>query len=616
MTHGLSSPRPGRLRMVPALSVLLALSLPGVLSAQAGADAIAGADAVAGERRLRLLAAVELDDLGFFRTRASAFLQATGFIDSIPRVRSALQAHCCSSTQQGMDPKRPLRVFYLADGNGSLQTTRVSMIPVVGRGKPFLDAIRFDYQEVQTSGAVTTAEYPKHEALPPIVFFAATGPNIIASQDYDAVRWVAGRIRNRDLPVVAPSSLPLRISIVPETLADALEALRDSPALEKKLRTGTMEALRGHLGSTAGIVRPLRSIDLALSAGAAGLDIEAAVLGTPGSPFSRAVHSLPPPAPGLDTSLPGKVFLLRHDSFPNFLQMAGDEYLDWADLLADSWGILGFRIGPLQRKWMDGILPKLAGDRLEALVSPPGLEGIVHLQSFPVKDPEAMAEMLSERVASFRAAADFPGTVCDDFDACGHTAHRILLARAGTGSGDPPADGRFDLDAVIDHLSKKTHLEMAVAGNLLVLVQGPEGSLEALLPALVARKRSGDTARRAKSILVSSASDAAFEPGGASVYAPSAYIRALAALAPDMAERQIAILQVGGDGYAVSQTTSPGRIRWNARLTTLEASTLHRIFSTQSKLLQDIVLQVVLEPLKARQRDAPSSDDILSTLPE
>ena len=95
-----------------------------------------------------------------------------------------------------------------------------------------------------------------------------------------------------------------------------------------------------------------------------------------------------------------------------------------------------------------------------------------------------------------------------------------------------------------------------------------------------------------------------------------AYIRALAALAPDMAERQIAILQVGGDGYAVSQTTSPGRIRWNARLTTLEASTLHRIFSTQSKLLQDIVLQGVLEPLEARQRDAPSSDDILATLAE
>ncbi len=606
--------RTGGRKVIPRLKCL-ATALSAIAASLIISPAPSFAQDDADEVELHLLATIQIKDCNQLITGGTAFLRGASLSESIDGFSGFVKGIRYSSNSRGIDSNRPVRAFILADDSPTNGLIHVSFIPVMDKGKAFIAELGNNFEIVQKDGAVVSTELPFDEAFPERVLFAPTGSSIIASDDFRGIRWVVERLRERSLPKPSEASKDslFSVTIEPDVLADCIDAIMDSPVFASKHDNGTSTAIIANLAHASAICKDLRAINISATPTASGLGANIGIVAKPGTRLGTSLGSMAPPPSASDTTLPGKSYLLRCDSIPAFLNVAPPELLEWSMILADSWSFFGCSIGPSKFHWFSELLPFMAGDKLSALTNPPGIEGVANLQAFTLRNSDKAAEKLASLVASLKDSKDFTGIVSDDIELNGVKMYRITPDPTFTRRQDVSVATSFDLDAAIARLLRETTYEAIVTNDKLIVVHGPEGSLEALLPALADKTHSGDTFNRAKRIVQSANPNA--RPSGASVYSFANLVRAMATLSPNVeGSLQISLFPDTGDGLATLMTPSHNALRWDVRVTTAEVSLLQRIFSMHYSILQEIIVQLTLEPLRQKHH-AEQQDSIISTLP-
>lgn len=566
---------------------------------------------------LRLLAMISVRDADQLITGGTAFLQGALLTDSVNAFTGYVKALRVATTSRGIDTKRPLRAFLFVGESPTNGLVRVSFIPVVDKGKAFLAGLENDFEVVQKNGAVISAELPFESSFPERVLVAPAGSAVIASDDFNAIRWVVERLRDRNLPDVGGrngESL-IRVTFEPDILKECLVALAKSPVFGTAKNESAADAFRSNLVHAASACEDLSALHVGITPNAGGIEASVEVTAFPGSRLGAAFGSMTPPLSVTDHTLPGKSYLLRCDTLPAFLNAAPGEMLEWSGMLAASWSILGCSVGMPRLNWFQEFQPYFSGDRLFALTTPPGIEGVANLQAYTLRNSAKAAEKLAELVDALRASPDFNGRVADDIYIAGSKLHRIIPDPTFTRESNASVATSFDIDAALSSIMRQTAYEAAVADNRLIVVHGPEGSLEALLPALMDKQNGGDTFRRARRLVSGVPQEARLS--GAAVYTFGNLIRAMAQLSPDVeGSLQITLTPDTGDGAAVLLASSRNALRWDIRVTAAEVSLIRRIFSMHYSILQEIIVQLTLEPLRQRQKTGQSyQDSIISTQP-
>ena len=596
-----------RFLAVPAALVFSLLCVPSPAPAQD--------DVETGE--LRLLATINVRNSDLLITGGKAFLQAVSMSDSFDSFTSQVKALRYSSNSRGIDAKRPLRVFLLAGESPTNGLVRVSFIPVADKGKAFLTQLVNDFEIVQNDGAITSAEMPFDKAFPERVLFAPTTSGVIASDDFAGIRWVVEHLRAHNLPDVGGASIdsPFRVTIKPDTLSDCIGSVTNSAIFTSGKGHVTASALLGNLAHIASVSKDLNAINAAVSPTASGIEASLEIVAKPGTRLGAALGTITPPTSVADHTLPGNSYLLRCDTIPAFLNAAPKEMLEWSGLLADSWSIFGCSVGPAKYHWFPELLQYFSGDRLAALTMPPGIDGVANLQMYSLRNSAKAAEKLAELVDSLRSSPDFKGNVSEDIDLGGARMHRFTPEPTFTRESNASVATSFDLDAALSSIMRQTTYEAVVTNDKLIVVYGPEGSLAALLPALLDKHDQGETFRRAKRLMNNVNPNARLS--GASVYSFANLIRAIAQLSPDIdGSLQISLMPDTGDGMATLMAPSRNALRWDFRLATPEASLLRRIFSAHYSILQEIIVQLTLEPLRQRHKAGQEQrDDVIPIRP-
>jgi hypothetical protein len=492
----------------------------------------------------------------------------------------------------GLDGRRPFRLFFLAEDPPLGPPVPAALLPMVLGGSAYLASLHGGYGKARQVGRVLHAQNPRQEHLPDALHTAVIATQAVASPDMDALRWIVVGLRDRSLPpyggpgmlrVVLPgTNFPLALKIAGGRLAQGggSESPED-PFLKLTARLAPeIETL------TAGIeVRP------------DGLTLTVQATACSNSALARAMANVRPPDPRFDRLLSFTNLYVASSGALGLLRDLPADYARWADEIASLSELLGCRILPGGEDRFEALRDVLGRDRAAALVPTEETAGLAFVQAFALRDAAAAEARLARLAAAPSDGAGVPVQIAlrarraADGTMIYACPRKIVAAVARTNA---PGSASVDLGAAVISLSRRTDTDLAVRDGVLVVVDGPKDAIASVLRGLRSSPPAGSIAAWSRSLFPETGE----KPCATACLAPMHTVRALAALLPGVTTAQLARFPEAGEGAALQCFVRGRDLVWVIRLGVREAQALATLVREQESLLQDLLNQILLAPLR------------------
>lgn len=292
-----------------------------------------------------------------------------------------------------IDESRPISVSFLnPDLEGELPD-RAVVIPIspYGGARALRATIEENYGKIEGTKVFFCSE-PKEDAKEERLVYTVVGDIALMANNQKALKWIATKFRNKDLPkaniVVKASPISLTIdgkmghSLIKQIVPNAKKA----SGMAKKL------SLLGDLLGT------LTSLDLSIRPGSREWRIDAK-LNYPFGIVKEKIETVRPPREELMTIFPDKSYCRSLSALPLLISLLPRSFRD--EYGGDSYftNLSAFHIFPKITESEKRIYPYISGDRASAYVIQP-LDGMLgKVEVYTIKNPQRVEELLSKVIS-------------------------------------------------------------------------------------------------------------------------------------------------------------------------------------------------------------------------
>lgn len=583
---------------------LLFLRLPTVLLLVAcAAPCLRAAEGFAA---LKPMVTVSFDNCERLIQRAALGFEGAGFAAGEAWFRRQLASLLLVPGFEGIDPSRPGHLFLLTPDPPDKAPLPAVLLPLADKhGAGFLAAMEARFGKAVRKGGIYSFSVPGDpEGLGHVVLAVAEEHALVATGS-DGLRWLALHRRDRTLPEAADLGTPLRLTVDGGMFGIFLQLVA---ALDADGAAGSAvgaQSLNEHLREIGACCAACASIDLGFNADKREFGMVLRLNAAPASPLAARLAGLQAPPPALARLLPAQILNAEISVLPALLTALPASTAPWFERLAESWQVLGLRVAPRAPGWISLLLPAINGQYVSGMTKSPLGTGFCGLQIFGFDDPRKAQATLSILESLLPTPAHptsriipLPPRTRDD--------HRIIgyqvAAHAATNSA-----GAGGVGEVLAQMLGMGTVEMTCHESRLVIVRGPQGTLEELL------RRPPDGGDTLSALDQAHGQFAPLRPAqtllGAGQLAPVATLRAAAESLPGLQEA-LGRLPLPGDDICWRAVREGHSLRWEIDLPTNELLSWSRLRALDAALLQDLLTQFALEQI-SRNAAERSQQDIL-----
>ncbi len=522
--------------------------------------------------------------------RATLGFQGLGFDPGAALFRRQFERLLLVDDLQGIDTTMPGHLFLLTADPPDALPVQAAILPVSDvSGTVLLTSLKRRYREQTERHGVHTFSDPHSLASPALISVAVAEKHALISTRIDGVRWLALQRRDRTLPAAGAIGTPLRITVDGGLFGLFLQlyaALTPRGAHADLAGPGRLE---GHLHEIGQLCAAFESIDAGLDAGIRDFALTLRLNAATNTPLAARIAALQTPADTLSHLLPATRLVGGASTLPALIDALPESTGAWLENLADDTQLLGLRVAPRMRGWLDLLLPVFDGQHAAAVFAPASGQGICCAQIFRFSSA-AKARAALDLLEGLLRPADRPDPSIVPFPSRKLGDARIIGYRTVV-QVSTNAPWFAGLGQVLTHLLQLNHVEMACRDDNLFIARGPTASIDALLT------RPPDT-QSPSSLEISRREFPPLRPTqtlvGAGRIALMAVLRVMAERLPGL-NREKVLLPLPGDAFHWRAASEASSLTWQIYLPSNELMSLNHLRTLDAAAIQDLLSHFVLD---------------------